>query len=78
MANRIKPDIILEILRECKVPLRKYHIVYKCNLNDIMFTAYANSLMAKGLLIKVGDMYQTTPKGRTLVTDLLFLAPIWR
>jgi predicted transcriptional regulator len=76
--NRGRIEIILDILGQCRTPLCKWNVIYKCNLNAPMFKAYINSLEKKHLLVKVDNKYQTTPEGRSLVADLLFLKPLMR
>lgn len=56
--------ITSEILEFCKEPRLKYHIIYKCNLNSVLFKIYFAKLSNKGLIERKGlKHFVTTLKG---------------
>lgn len=69
---RMKPrrsiyEIIWDILIYCRTPRRISHILLVCNLSTRSARKYLDLLMRKGLLVKQGDEYVTTDKGREYI-----------
>ena len=61
------------ILRNSNGASRKTRLIYTCNLNSAQFDLYKSFLVEAGLLVstseEVGEMLETTEKGRRFLTD---------
>lgn len=70
MKRRSEDLIISRILDICEVGAGKTRIVYQANLNSIRVNYYLDSLISKGLIVKIPQgsraFYKTTPKGLVL------------
>lgn len=61
--RRTQLEIMRDILELCKVPRKKTHVVYLCNLNFKIYKKYVESLMDADYLIYDGTYFFTTSKG---------------
>ena len=67
MSNRGREEIMASILRKCRVPTLKTHVLYGCNLSVDSLRGYLLHLIRLGLLeVKHSKrpMYHTTLKGK--------------
>ena len=67
--NRTQYDIFKNILEICKGEnIKKYHIVYKANLNGIFIKKYMETLLTHELLVKTDcNTYKTTNRGEQTI-----------
>jgi predicted transcriptional regulator len=73
MKRRPEHMIILEMLDACVKGSSKTKIVYRANLNFTTINPYLDLLIANGFLNVRKErrlIYETTPKGLTLLDDL--------
>ena len=78
MRRRSRVEVIVDILSEAMKGANKTRIMYRANLNFIRFERYFGELLANGLIVVVdnpgvesgGVVYQTTDKGRALLSIL--------
>ena len=62
--RRSRIDISEEILSAALDGAKKTHIVYSANLNFDIINKYLDMLEEKGLIVKDGELYITTDKGK--------------
>ena len=71
--NKVRFQIIYEILSFCQKPTIKTRIMHKCNLSYSNLHEYLKSLISHGLLSsfdgKNGKAYQTTHNGCRFITS---------
>lgn len=61
--KRTQWEILNEILELCKIPRKKTHVVYFCNLNFKVYKKYVDRLMEVGYLEYNGTYFLTTEEG---------------
>lgn len=69
--KRDQLDLLLELLKETKEPVKKTHILYRMRINYYQLSRYLNLLMRLGMVEEVTDPlegFKITEKGRTLLS----------
>ena len=73
--KRDQLDLLLELLKETKEPVKKTHILYRMRINYYQLSRYLNLLLKLGMVEEVKDPlegFKITDKGRTMLS--LFIA----
>ncbi len=65
--RRDRTEISADLLKISETGARKTQLVYRGNLNFHIIKKYLRILIDRGLLLKEGDRYYTTEKGRDFV-----------
>lgn len=73
---RNKLEIIVDILKICKDGTLKTYVMYDCRLSYTQLVIYLNLCMTNGWLKKEGRLYQTTPKGKAFLQQVVEMLKI--
>ncbi len=69
--KRDQLDLLLELLKETKEPVKKTHILYRMRINYYQLSRYLNLLLKLDMVEEVTDPlegFKITAKGRTMLS----------
>lgn len=79
MSRRSEIEITNDILKLCRVPTIKTHIVYKCNMNFHTIERYLKMLIREKLILVTRSsgqvLYETTEHGIVIIDNLDSIIP---
>jgi len=74
--KRDQLDLLLELLKETKEPVKKTHILYRMRINYYQLSRYLNLLLGLGMVEEITDPlegFKITEKGRTVLSLFIVL-----